>query len=89
MNTQELLGLNTKWYRYQKKMTQEQFAEKTKFKMAYISLIECGHANPTCSNIDIISDALDIEVINLFNKQTAIKAKNYQLELINIIVDNK
>ncbi|MCI8347390.1 MAG: helix-turn-helix transcriptional regulator [Bacilli bacterium] len=75
MNTQELLGLNTKWYRYQRKMTQEQFAEKTKFKMAYISLIECGHANPTCSNIDVISFALGVEVIDLFNKQTANKAK--------------
>lgn len=75
MNTQELLGLNTKWYRYQKNMTQEQFAEKTKFKMAYISLIECGHANTTCSNIDIISSALNVEIVDLFNKQTATKAK--------------
>lgn len=75
MNSQELLGLNTKWYRYQRKITQEQFAEKTKFKMAYISLIECGHANITCSNIDIISAALNVEIGDLFNKQTAIKAK--------------
>ena len=43
--------------------------------MAYISLIECGHANPTCSNIDVISFALGVEVIDLFNKQTANKAK--------------
>lgn len=75
MNTQELLRLNTKWHRYQNKMTQEKFAEKTNFKMAYISLIECGRANPTCSNIDVISSALGIEVVDLFNKQTAIKAK--------------
>lgn len=75
MNTQELLGLNTKWHRYQKKMTQEKFAEKTSFKMAYISLIECGRANPTCSNIDVIASALGINVVDLFNKQTAIKAK--------------
>ena len=43
--------------------------------MAYISLIECGRANPTCSNIDVIANALDVEVINLFNKQTAMKSK--------------
>lgn len=43
--------------------------------MAYISLIECGHANPTCSNIDVIAAALDIEVVDLFNKQTSVKAK--------------
>lgn len=75
MSTQELLGLNTKWYRYQKHLTQEKFAEITNFKMAYISLIECGRANPTCSNIDVIANALDVEVINLFNKQTAMKSK--------------
>lgn len=75
MNTQQLLGLNTKWYRYQKRITQEKFAEKTKFKMAYISFIECGHANLTCSSIDIIAKTLNIEVADLFNKETAKKAK--------------
>ena len=39
MTSMELVGLNTKWYRYQNNMTQEQFANKTKFKMAYISTI--------------------------------------------------
>lgn len=76
MNTQVLLGLNTKWYRYQNNMTQEDLAEKTKFKMAYISLIECGHANLTCSNIDILSKALNVEIADLFNNQTALKAKD-------------
>ena len=45
MTAMELVGLNTKWYRYQNKFTQEQFANKTKFKMAYISTIENGDAN--------------------------------------------
>lgn len=75
MKSMELIGLNTKWYRYQRKMTQEKLAEKTNFKMAYINIIECGHANTTCNNIDIIADALCIEPADLFNKQTAIKAK--------------
>lgn len=71
----ELIGLNTKWYRYQNNITQEKLAEKTKFKIAYISLIECGRANMTCSNIDIIAKALNIKQSDLFNEQTANKAK--------------
>lgn len=71
----QLIGLNTKWYRYQNNITQEKLAEKTKFKVAYISLIECGRANTTCSNIDIIAKALNIRQSDLFNEQTANKAK--------------
>ena len=33
MTSMELVGLNTKWYRYQNNLTQEQYANKTKFKM--------------------------------------------------------
>lgn len=51
----ELVGLNTKWYRYQNDLTQEQYANKTKFKTAYISVIEAGNANLTCKNIDFIA----------------------------------
>ena len=72
----ELIGLNTKWHRYQNKITQEKLAEKTKFKVAYISLLECGRANTTCSNIDIIAKALNVKQSDLFNEETANKAKN-------------
>ncbi len=75
MTSMELIGLNTKWYRYQQNITQEQFANKTKFKMAYISTIENGDANLTCKNIDFIAKSFGIEVALLFNEQTALKAK--------------
>ena len=58
MTSMELVGLNTKWYRYEHKLTQEQYANKTKFKMAYISVIETGNANLTCKNIDFIANML-------------------------------
>ena len=48
MTSMELVGLNTKYYRYKNNLTQEQYAYKTKFKMAYISTIETGNANLTC-----------------------------------------
>lgn len=76
MNSMELIGLNTKWYRYQNNLTQEQFANITKFKMAYISTIENGDANLTCKNIDLISRAFNIKQELLLNEETAQKAKN-------------
>lgn len=76
MNSMQLIGLNTKWYRYQNNLTQEQFANKTKFKMAYISTIENGDANLTCKNIDLIAKSFDIKVELLFIEETAEKAKS-------------
>ncbi len=75
MTSMELIGLNTKWYRYQKGLTQEQYANYTKFKMAYISIIETGNANLTCKNIDFIANSFDISPIQLFDEKTANLAK--------------
>lgn len=75
MTSMELIGLNTKWYRYQNNMTQEQYANKTKFKMAYISVIETGLANLTCKNIDFIAKSFNIKPIMLFDEDTAKLAK--------------
>ena len=75
MTSMELIGLNTKWYRYQQGLTQEEFANKTKFKMAYISTIENGSANLTCKNIDFIAKSFGIKVVALFNEDTANQAK--------------
>ena len=74
MKMQELIGLNTRWYRYQKGLTQEKFSEITNFKMAYISVIESGNANLTCRNIDVIAKSLGIDVELLFSEKTANKA---------------
>lgn len=71
MTASQLVGLNTKWYRHQNKLTQEQFANITKFKMAYISTIENGYANLTCKNIDYIAKCLNIKIEMLFNEETA------------------
>lgn len=75
MKSKELVGLNTKYYRYQQHLTQEEYANKTKFKMAYISTIETGDANLTCKNIDSIAESFGIKPVDLFNEETAILAK--------------
>lgn len=81
MTSMELVGLNTKWYRYQNNMTQEQYANKTKFKMAYISTIENGDANLTCKSIDFIAQSFNIKAKDLFNEKTALKAKKLPMRV--------
>lgn len=75
MTAVELVSLNMKWHRYQKGLTQEQYANQTKFKMAYISVIETGDANLTLKNIDFIANSFGIEPADLFNVETAKLAK--------------
>ncbi len=85
MNTLKIVGLNTKWYRYQRNLTQEEFANTTNFKMAYISTIENGDANLTLKNIVLIAKSLQIEPELLFNKKQLRKPLIYQNELTHII----
>ena len=74
MDAMKRVGLNTRWYRYQKGLTQEKFSEITNFKMAYISVIESGNANLTCRKIDVIAKSLGIDVELLLSEKTANKA---------------
>lgn len=71
IKSREIIGLNVKWYRYQKGWTQEVYANKTKFKMAYISYIETGFANLTCRSIDFIAESFKISPKQLFDEKTA------------------
>ena len=81
MDAMKRVGLNTRWYRYQKGLTQEKFSEITNFKMAYISVIESGTANLTCRNIDVIARSLGIDVELLFSEKTANKAINLPMRV--------
>lgn len=85
MTVSELVGLNTKYYRHKKGLTQEEFAEMTHFKMAYISLVERGECNITARNIDEIAETLDIPPKYLLDENTALKAKSLptRVNLIN------
>ena len=81
MDAMKRVGLNTRWYHYQKGLTQEKFSEITNFKMAYISVIESGNANLTCRNIDVIARSLGIDVELLFSEKTANKAINLPMRV--------
>ncbi len=75
MNLMEILGLNVKWYRYKNQITQEQYAQKTKLKIPYISSVENGNANLTCKNIEFIANSFQIKPEQLLNEETAKCAK--------------
>lgn len=75
MKIAEVIGLNMKWYRYQNKLTQEQYAQKTKLKIPYISSVENGNANLTCKNIEFIANSFQIKPEQLLNEETAKNAK--------------
>lgn len=62
-------------------MTQEQYANKSKFKMTYISTIKNCDTNLTCKNIDFIAQSFNIKVKDLFNEETALKAKELPIRV--------
>lgn len=76
MTTSKLVGLNTKWYRYQIGITQEEFSNIANFKTAYISVIETGNANLTSNTIDSIAKALKVSQKQLMDEETANLAKS-------------
>lgn len=71
MTLKQIIGLNVKWYRYQNHLTQEQYANKIKFKVAYVSVIETGKINLTCKNLEILAKSFHIPPELLLNEETA------------------
>ena len=76
MSSQELIGLNVKWYRYQMGKSQEKFAANKDITLSYLSRIECGTVNLTCVKIDYLAKALKVKPADLLNEETAEKAKH-------------
>ena len=48
-------------------MSQEAFADKCGFARSYMSRIERGRANPSLDAIEVLADALEVEVKELFD----------------------
>jgi len=49
-------------------MSQVVFGEKCGFYQTYLSRVERGQANPTLNAIEVIANALDLTVFELFEK---------------------
>lgn len=57
---------NVKKYRKEKKLSQEDLADKCGLHRTYISAIECQRRSIALENIQQIADALEIETYKLF-----------------------
>lgn len=64
----QIVGKNIRYYRALKNMSQEKLAFESEISVAYISHAELGKANLTLFNLFKIADALQIEIIDLFDK---------------------
>lgn len=66
MNICEKFGKNVKKYRLNAKISQEKLAELCNFHRTYISDIERGKRSISLNNIEKISNALNIDIEDLF-----------------------
>ncbi|MDD2628524.1 MAG: helix-turn-helix transcriptional regulator [Clostridia bacterium] len=82
MDLAKLLGKNVKYYRFQKKLTQEQLAEKLNASSNYIGRIERGQHSPSLKKIAHISKVLDVEPYELFINRSDKKTLPSRVNLI-------
>jgi transcriptional regulator with XRE-family HTH domain len=61
-------GNKLKEFRKEKKLSQEQLAEKANLHRTYIGMIERAEKNISLINIEKISNALEINIGDFFNK---------------------
>ena len=72
MNEEELLkrlALNIKVERIIKSLTQEKLAEFVNVHEKYIGKVESGKQNLTLKTLNRIANALDIDIVRLFEKR--------------------
>ena len=55
MKLKQIFGKNIKYYRFQKNLTQEEFAERVNLNPSYVSELECGKYGPTFEKIEEIA----------------------------------
>lgn len=65
MDMRMLIGQNVRRVRQLKRLTQEQFAEKSGFSQQYISGLEKGHRNPTIVTVYELATALGVTYLDL------------------------
>ena len=70
MSTREVFRANLKYYRKQKKLTQEKLSELIGYGETYITEIESRFKFPKPETIDIIAEKLGIKPYQLFMENT-------------------
>ncbi|RJQ53117.1 MAG: XRE family transcriptional regulator [Nitrospiraceae bacterium] len=67
MKTKELIGKRIQELRKRSGLSQEKVAEKADINPHYLSRIECGKENPTLDMLIKLSNALEIEMWEMFD----------------------
>jgi transcriptional regulator with XRE-family HTH domain len=60
------VGKRIQEIRIEKNLSQQDLAAKCNFEKSNMSRLEAGRSNATLSTLDIVSKALEVEVIELF-----------------------
>lgn len=80
-----IIGTNIREIRKQKKMTQEELAEKCELQTSYLAGVERGTRNITIQTLEKITAGLEINAKELFELETPIKNLPIETEqLINM-----
>lgn len=64
----EILGANVKKARLEKKLTQDELAERCGFYRTYINLIETANRTPSSYSVHKIAKGLNVSVSELYPK---------------------
>ena len=70
------LSRNIKTFRTIQKFSQAELAEKADISIPFLSQIECGNKFPSPAILAKLSDALKVNVSDLFTEQNAIQSKD-------------
>lgn len=92
MELKKQLGENIKKYRRINKLTQEKLAEKVGVEIISISSIETGRYFPTPDNLVKISQALNVNLSDLFNFKDELNCNDYLEQIqanLKILSDDK
>jgi transcriptional regulator with XRE-family HTH domain len=73
MDLKETMARNLRRVRHDKKLTQEELADRAGLSMRYIGAIERGDVSPSVIVLGQIADALEIEPGELLKKASAPK----------------
>ena len=88
-NIQICLANNMKKYRKLRHFSQEKLAEKAGASTNYIALIENGKYFPSLPMLKQIANALEIDALELFNKEAVIEhnLENLKTDIIKKVIE--
>ena len=84
MDTKKLIGMRIKEIRRSKGLSQEQLAEKADINSKYLSRMERGTENPTLDMFIKLSNALEIEMREMFDFGHVVSQKELRGAIQNI-----